>query len=74
MPMHEFMHHRGQLFSYLLSGYIRLTMELPTAQEKSKHIFFMQPKAHQYKFMETNKTVPMDSLWLIAFLSSVRLP
>jgi hypothetical protein len=42
-------------------------MELPTAQEKSKQIFFAQPKVHQYKFAETNKTVPMDPLWLIAF-------
>jgi hypothetical protein len=49
-------------------------MELPTVQEKSEYIFLMQPKAHQYKFTETNKTVPMDLFWFIAFLSSVRLP
>jgi hypothetical protein len=42
-------------------------MELPTAQKKSKQIFLAQPKAHQFKFMETNKTVTMDLLWLIAF-------
>ncbi len=36
-------------------------------QEKSKQIFFVQPMAHQYKFAEMNKTVPMDPLWLIAF-------
>jgi hypothetical protein len=27
-------------------------MELPTAQEKSKQIFFVQLKAHQYKFRD----------------------
>jgi hypothetical protein len=42
-------------------------MELSTVQEKNKKIFFEQPKAHQYKFGETNKTVLTDSLWLIAF-------
>jgi hypothetical protein len=42
-------------------------MELPTAQEKSEQIFFAQPKAHQYKFAERNKTVPTDLLQLIAF-------
>ncbi len=42
-------------------------MELPTAQEKNKQIFFVQPKMHQFKFAETNKMVPMDPLWLIAF-------
>jgi hypothetical protein len=42
-------------------------MELPMAQEKSKQIFLTQPKVHQFMFMETNKTVPMDSLWLMAF-------
>jgi hypothetical protein len=42
-------------------------MELPTVQEKSQQIFFMQPKAHKYKFMEMNKMVPMDLHQLIAF-------
>jgi hypothetical protein len=42
-------------------------MELPTAQEKSEQIFFMQPKEHQFKFVEINKMVTMDLLWLIAF-------
>jgi hypothetical protein len=42
-------------------------MELPTVQEKSKKIIFAQPKAHQNKFTETNKMVPMDLLWLLAF-------
>ncbi len=42
-------------------------MELPTAQEKSKQIFFAQPNAHQFKFAETIKMVTMDPLWLITF-------
>jgi hypothetical protein len=42
-------------------------MELPTVQEKSKEIILMQPKEHQFKFAETNKTVPTDPLWLVAF-------
>jgi hypothetical protein len=42
-------------------------MELPTAQVKSKYIFLVQSKAQQFKFRETNKTLPMDPLWLIAF-------
>jgi hypothetical protein len=29
-------------------------MELSTAQEKSKQIFFAQLKAHQYKFRDKN--------------------
>jgi hypothetical protein len=36
-------------------------------QEKSKQIFLVQPKAHQNKFTKTNKMVPTDLLWLIAF-------
>ncbi len=50
MRMHEFMRCWVQLLSYFHSGYIHLTMELQTAQEKNKQIFFAQPKAHQYKF------------------------
>jgi hypothetical protein len=42
-------------------------MEVPTAQEKSKKIFFVQPKAHQFKFSDLNKTVPTDPLKLIPF-------
>jgi hypothetical protein len=42
-------------------------MEVPTAQEKSKQIFFVQPKAHQFKFADLNKVVPTDPLKLIAF-------
>jgi hypothetical protein len=67
MPMHEFMWRQVQLFSYINGGYTCQTMELSTAQEKSKQFFFAQPKEHHYKFAETNKMVPMDPLWLIAF-------
>jgi hypothetical protein len=42
-------------------------MEVPTGQEKSEQIFFAQPKAHQFKFVGLNKTVPTDPLKLIAF-------
>jgi hypothetical protein len=37
------------------------------AQEKSEQIFFAQPKAHQNKFADLNKTVPTDPLKMIAF-------
>ncbi len=67
MPMHEFMQRQVQLLSYLEGGCVCQTMELPTAQEKSNHIFYAQPKAHQFKFAETNKLVSMALLWLIAF-------
>ena len=42
-------------------------MKLPMTQEKSKQIFLAQPKAHQFKFAETNKMVPTDPLWLVAY-------
>jgi hypothetical protein len=42
-------------------------MDLPTAQEKSEQIFFTQPKAHQNKFGDLNKTVPANPLRMIAF-------
>jgi hypothetical protein len=42
-------------------------MKTPTVQEKSEQVFFVQPKVHQFKFVETNKTVPMDLLKLISF-------
>jgi hypothetical protein len=42
-------------------------MDLPTAQEKSEQIFFAQPKAHQNKFVDLNKTVPTNLLKMIAF-------
>jgi hypothetical protein len=37
-----------------------------SAREEQRN-FFAQPKAHQYKFAEMIKTVPMESLWLITF-------
>jgi hypothetical protein len=40
MPIHKFMQCQGQLLSYLEGGYLRQTMEVPTAQEKSEQIFF----------------------------------
>jgi hypothetical protein len=42
-------------------------MDVPLAQEKSEQIFFVQPKAHQNKFANLNKTVPTDPLKMIAF-------
>jgi hypothetical protein len=41
-----------QLFSYLDNGYLHRTMELPTEQEKSKEIFLVYLKVHQYKFRD----------------------
>jgi hypothetical protein len=52
MLIHEFMQRRTQLFSYLDSGYFHWTTELPTAQEKSERIFFVQLKVHWYKFRD----------------------
>jgi hypothetical protein len=40
-------------------------MEVPTLQEKSEQIFFVQPKVHQNKFADLNKTVPKDLIKLI---------
>jgi hypothetical protein len=37
-------------------------MEVPMAQEKSEQIFFVQPKVHQNKFANLNKTVSSDLL------------
>jgi hypothetical protein len=42
-------------------------MDVPTVQEKSEQIFFVQPKAHQNKFADLNKMVPTDPLKMIAF-------
>jgi hypothetical protein len=42
-------------------------MDVPMAQEKSEQIFFAQPKAHQNKFADLNKTVPANPLRMIAF-------
>ena len=52
MLIHEFMQRQTWLFSYLDNGYLHLTMELPTAQEKSKQIFLAHLKVHQYKFRD----------------------
>jgi hypothetical protein len=52
MLIHEFMQQLTQLFSYLNNGYLHQTMEMPTAQEKSKKIFLVHLKAHQCKFRE----------------------
>jgi hypothetical protein len=65
--MHKFMQRQVHLISYLDGGYLCQTMEIPTAQEKSEQISFAQPKAHQFKFADTNKTVPTNLLKLIAF-------
>jgi hypothetical protein len=73
MPMHEFMRRQVQLLSYLESGYLRWTMGIPTAQEKSEQIFFAQPKAHQNKFANLNKTVPADPLRMIAFFEQCQV-
>jgi hypothetical protein len=67
MPMHEFTQRQVQLLSYLDGGYLRPTMDLPTAQEKSEQIFFAQSKVHQNKYSDLNKTVPTDPLKMIAF-------
>jgi hypothetical protein len=67
MPMHEFMHYRVQLLSYLKGNYLYQTMDVPTAQEKSEQIFFAQPKAHQNEFADLNKMVPANPLRMIAF-------
>ncbi len=67
MPMHEYMRHQVQLLGYLDGGYICQTMELPMMQEKNKQILFAQSKAHQYKFREINKMLPVDPLWHIVF-------
>jgi hypothetical protein len=60
MLIHEFMQRWTQLFSYLDSGYFHRTMELPTAQEKSEQIFFVQLKAHQYKFRDEHDFLPLS--------------
>jgi hypothetical protein len=41
-----------QLFSYLDNGYLHQTMKLLTVQEKSKQIFLLYLKGHQYKFRD----------------------
>jgi hypothetical protein len=44
-----------------------LTNGVANGARKEQKIFFVQPKAHQIKFVETNKTVITDLLWLVAF-------
>jgi hypothetical protein len=65
--MHEFIPYQVQLLSYLDSGCIRRSMDVPMAQKKSEQIFFAQPKVHQNKFANLNKTVPTDPLKMIPF-------
>jgi hypothetical protein len=67
MLMHQFMWHQVQLVSYLQGGYLFQTMEVTTAQNKSEQTFFPQPKAHQNKFTNLNKTMPTDLLNMITF-------
>jgi hypothetical protein len=71
MPMQEFVQCRVQLLSYLEGGYLHQTMNVPTAQEKSEKIFFVQPKVHQNNFPDLNKTVPTDPLKMIAFFEQL---
>jgi hypothetical protein len=66
MPMHKFTWYQVQFLSYLKGGYLCRTMDVPTAQEKSEQIFVLQPKVHQNKFFDLNKTVPSDLLKMIA--------
>jgi hypothetical protein len=68
MPMHKFTQRQVQLLSYLEGGYLRQTMEVPTAQEKSEQLFFTQPKAHLNKIADLNKTVLTNPLKMITFL------
>ncbi len=60
--MHEFMQLQVQLLSYLDGGNICHVVELSTAQENCKQIYFAQPKAHQYKFKETKNVAHEPSL------------
>jgi hypothetical protein len=48
-------------------------MGIPMAQEKIEQIFFTKPKAHQFKFADTNKMVPTDPLKLIAFFEQCQV-
>jgi hypothetical protein len=73
MPMHKFMRHQVQLFSYLEGGCLHQTMEVPMAQLKSEQIFFVQPKVHQNKFANLNKMVPTDLLKMITFFEQCQM-
>jgi hypothetical protein len=48
-------------------------MEIPTAQEKSEQVFFVQPKVHQFKFADTNRTLPTNSLKLMVFFKQCQV-
>jgi hypothetical protein len=72
MPMHEFMQHCVQLLSYLNGGYLCQMMDCPQCKRRA-HNFLAQPKAHQYKFAESNKMVPMDPLHLVAFFEQCQI-
>jgi hypothetical protein len=67
MPMHKFMRNQVQLLSYFKGGYLCQTMEVPMVQEECEQIFLAQPKAHQFKFADLNKMVPIDPLKRIPF-------
>jgi hypothetical protein len=67
MPMHKFTWRQVQLLSYLTSEYLHQTMDVSTVQEKSEQIFFVQPKVHQNRFTNLNKTVPANPLRMITF-------
>jgi hypothetical protein len=67
MSTHEFTWRQVQLLSYLKGGYLRQTMQVPTAHEKSEQFYFPQPKVHQNNFADLNKTVPTNPLKMIAF-------
>ncbi len=48
-------------------------MDVPTVQEKSEQIFFMQSKAHQNKFANLNKMVLANPLRMIAFFEQCQV-
>ncbi len=73
MPMHKFMRCWVQLLSYLGGNYLCRTMDIPMVQEKSEQIFFAQPKAHQNKLADLNKTVPTNPLRMIAFFEQCQV-
>jgi hypothetical protein len=71
--MHESTWCQVQLLSYLKGDYLRQTMDIPTAQEKSEQIFFAQPKVYQNKFADLNKMVPTDLLRMNAFFEQCQV-
>ncbi len=74
MPMHEFMQHQVQLFSYLNGGYIHQMMELSTAQEKSKKSSLRSPRWISTSLQKQTRQCPWTHFGSSPFLSSVRLP